>query len=77
MARVTWRRTSRKKGCGPWPATCNRNRATAKTPAARARGKTIELDFGRAWLTEHPLTEADLETATTYLAATDYKLRYR
>ena len=55
----------------------NRNRATAKTPAAGARGKTIELDFGGAWLTEHPLTEADLETETTYLAATDYKLRYR
>ena len=55
----------------------NRNRATAKMPRAAASGKTIELDFGGAWLAEHPLTEADLEMEMAYLAATDYKLRYR
>ncbi len=55
----------------------SRNRTTARIPAAAAAGKTVELDFGGAWLAEHPLTEADLETETACLAATDYKLRYR
>lgn len=57
----------------------NRSRNTIKTPdvAIRINDKKIELEFQKDWLTEHPLTEADLETEKNYLATTDYTLSYK
>ncbi len=56
----------------------NRSRNKIKTPEidVTINGKKIELQFQDSWLTDHPLTEADLETEAKYLSPTDYKLLF-
>lgn len=56
----------------------NRSRNTIKTPEVdlEINGNKIVLKFQDGWLTDHPLTEADLETEANYLSVTDYKLKY-
>jgi exopolyphosphatase / guanosine-5'-triphosphate,3'-diphosphate pyrophosphatase len=56
----------------------NRSRNKIKTPEIDIgiNKNKIELKFQDGWLTEHPLTEADLETEAGYLSATDYKLSF-
>jgi exopolyphosphatase/guanosine-5'-triphosphate,3'-diphosphate pyrophosphatase len=39
------------------------------------RGKSAELAFPRGWLSDHPLTVADLEQETDYLGAAGFKLK--
>lgn len=41
----------------------------------KARGRTLDLEFPRGWLAEHPLTAADLEQEADYLRAADFRLR--
>ncbi len=56
----------------------NRSRNAIKIPdvSVKINKKKIELTFHDGWLTEHPLTEADLETESGYLSVTDYKLAF-
>ncbi len=41
----------------------------------QARGRSLELNFPKGWLAEHPLTAADLEQEADYLRAAAFKLR--
>jgi len=54
----------------------NRSRNVIKVPEINIKIKenTIELYFLEKWLSDHPLTEADLETEANYLSVTDYRL---
>jgi exopolyphosphatase / guanosine-5'-triphosphate,3'-diphosphate pyrophosphatase len=56
----------------------NRSRTAIKAPEVdvTVNKNKIELKFQNGWLTEHPLTEADLETEANYLSVTDYKLSF-
>lgn len=56
----------------------NRSRNTIKAPDVDVKiiNNIIELKFQDGWLTDHPLTEADLETEASYLSVTDYKLNF-
>ena len=56
----------------------NRSRNTIKTPdiKVKTQNNKIILEFQKDWLSEHPLTEADLETEANYLTATEYTLSY-
>jgi exopolyphosphatase/guanosine-5'-triphosphate,3'-diphosphate pyrophosphatase len=40
-----------------------------------ARGRSLEVEFPKGWLAEHPLTAADLEQEAGYLQAAGFKLR--
>lgn len=55
----------------------HRGRGPEQLPpiALRAKGRSLELEFPRRWLDEHPLTCADLEQETEYLKATGFRLR--
>jgi exopolyphosphatase / guanosine-5'-triphosphate,3'-diphosphate pyrophosphatase len=56
----------------------NRSRNAIKAPEVdvKINKNKIELKFQDDWLTDHPLTEADLETEASYLSVTDYKLSF-
>ena len=56
----------------------NRSRNISKTPEIKIdiNENNINLTFKDGWLAEHPLTEADIETETNFLSATEYKLLY-
>jgi exopolyphosphatase / guanosine-5'-triphosphate,3'-diphosphate pyrophosphatase len=56
----------------------NRSRNSIKAPEVdvKINKKKIELAFQNGWLSEHPLTEADLETEANYLSVTNYKLSF-
>ncbi len=56
----------------------NRSRNTIKTPDVdvEINMNVITLKFQDGWLTDHPLTEADLETEANYLSVIDYKLKF-
>jgi len=41
----------------------------------KARGRTIEIEFPKGWLAEHPLTVADLEQEAEYLQAAGFKVK--
>jgi len=57
----------------------NRSRNAIKTPEidVKTNGKKIELQFQNGWLSDHPLTEADLEAEANYLSVTDYNLDFK
>ena len=40
-----------------------------------ARGRSLEIAFPKGWLSEHPLTAADLEQEVEYLRAVGFRLR--
>jgi exopolyphosphatase/guanosine-5'-triphosphate,3'-diphosphate pyrophosphatase len=54
----------------------------ARHPDARPRiqlgagRRSLELQFPKGWLDEHPLTAADLELEADYLQAVDFKLKF-
>ena len=54
------------------------NRSRAYTAPARleftVKGANLRLDLPQAWLSDHPLTVADLETERAYLKAADIEL---
>lgn len=56
----------------------NRSRNTVKTPdiEVKTSKNKIELLFPENWLSDHPLTEADLETEANYLSVSNYTLTY-
>jgi exopolyphosphatase/guanosine-5'-triphosphate,3'-diphosphate pyrophosphatase len=54
------------RGRGPGPA---------KELSLSAKGRLIELNFQRGWLSDHPLTAADLEQEVESLKAVGIKLR--
>ena len=39
------------------------------------RGRSLELRFPRGWLTDHPLTRADLIQEVAFLKAAGFRLR--
>jgi exopolyphosphatase/guanosine-5'-triphosphate,3'-diphosphate pyrophosphatase len=41
----------------------------------RVRGRSMEIEFPRGWLGEHPLTAADLEQEIGYLQAAGFRLK--
>jgi exopolyphosphatase/guanosine-5'-triphosphate,3'-diphosphate pyrophosphatase len=55
----------------------HRGRSAAPVPAISLQPKTrmLTMSFPRAWLAEHPLTQADLEQEIDYLNDTGFKLR--
>lgn len=56
----------------------NRSRNRIKTPEIdiTTKGKALDINFREDWLSDHPLTEADLETEIGYLSITEYKLSF-
>ncbi len=52
----------------------HRNRSSAATPVIEATGgnRSIALKFPKAWLTNHPLTSADLKQEEKYLTSISY-----
>ena len=57
----------------------NRSRNVLETPEieVNVNNNKIELLFQEGWLSDHPLTEADLETESSYLSVTDYQLIFK
>lgn len=56
----------------------NRSRIQSTTDfQLLAKGKTIDLAFPRDWLSDHPLTHADLEQEANYLKLAGYELTFR
>lgn len=57
----------------------HRSRAQTDSPPVRLSISNIQLDlrFPSGWLTEHPLTVADLEQEAAYLATADVGLSFR
>ena len=55
----------------------HRGRSKAALPLIRltARGRSLEVRFPRGWLTEHPLTRADLQQEVDFLKAVNFRLR--
>lgn len=55
----------------------HRGRAPRALPDLRltAKGGNVDLQFPRGWLAEHPLTAADLEQETEWLAAVGIRLK--
>jgi exopolyphosphatase/guanosine-5'-triphosphate,3'-diphosphate pyrophosphatase len=43
--------------------------------ALTAKGRSLEVQFPRAWLDEHPLTQADLDQEVEYLKAAGFRLK--
>lgn len=56
----------------------NRSRSEKPLPAftLEVSDDAITIDFPNGWLSEHPLTEADLETEAGYMKALDFTLEY-
>jgi exopolyphosphatase / guanosine-5'-triphosphate,3'-diphosphate pyrophosphatase len=56
----------------------HRSRAPGARPriGLKAGRRSLELQFPRGWLDEHPLTAADLELEADYLADEDVKLKF-
>jgi exopolyphosphatase/guanosine-5'-triphosphate,3'-diphosphate pyrophosphatase len=56
----------------------NRSRSDSPAPPVRlaAHGRTFALKFARGWLKANPLTAADLEQETAYLASMRYALQF-
>ncbi len=56
----------------------NRSRTTVTMPDIdiAAKDKKIRLIFRKDWLSDHPLTEADLETEAAYLSVVNYRLDF-
>jgi exopolyphosphatase / guanosine-5'-triphosphate,3'-diphosphate pyrophosphatase len=57
----------------------NRGRGPRALPRIdlEVRDRSLELRFPKGWLTEHPLTEADLAQEVEYLRAAGFRLRAR
>ncbi|MGB5339924.1 MAG: exopolyphosphatase [Gammaproteobacteria bacterium] len=57
----------------------NRGRADAQLPSLSVHGskKRIVLELPPAWLDQHPLTKADLQSEADYLSAISYKLVFK
>ena len=55
----------------------HRGRSKAPLPLIRLapRGRSLELRFPRGWLTDHPLTRADLIQEVAFLKAAGFRLR--
>jgi exopolyphosphatase/guanosine-5'-triphosphate,3'-diphosphate pyrophosphatase len=55
----------------------NRGRGPRSLPKVdlAVRGRSLELEFPKGWLAEHPLTEADLEQEIEHLRAIGFRLR--
>ena len=55
----------------------HRGRAPRALPDLRltTKGRNVDLQFPRGWLAEHPLTAADLEQETEWLAAAGIRLK--
>jgi exopolyphosphatase/guanosine-5'-triphosphate,3'-diphosphate pyrophosphatase len=55
----------------------NRGRGPRSLPKVdlAVRGRSLELEFPKGWLAEHPLTEADLEQEVEHLRAVGFRLR--
>ena len=57
----------------------NRSRFYASLPTIKltAKNNGLELIFPDNWLTDHPLTQADLETEAAYLESINFKLLFK
>jgi exopolyphosphatase/guanosine-5'-triphosphate,3'-diphosphate pyrophosphatase len=53
-----------------------RSRIALPSPRLTAKGRSLEIRFPRGWLTDHPLTRADLELEVDYLRATGIRLDF-
>lgn len=55
----------------------HRGRSPIALPALelRAKARSLEIEFPKGWLDDHPLTEADLEYEVDYLKAVGFKLK--
>lgn len=55
----------------------HRGRSSAPLPGiiVTAKGRSLDLEFPKHWLEEHPLTQADLEQEIEYLRPIGFKLR--
>jgi exopolyphosphatase/guanosine-5'-triphosphate,3'-diphosphate pyrophosphatase len=55
----------------------NRGRGPRSLPKVdlAVRGRSLDLEFPKGWLAEHPLTEADLEQEVEHLRAVGFRLR--
>jgi len=55
----------------------HRSRTSTAVPDIRlqARSRTLTIEFPRGWLSDHPLTQADLEQERQYLAEVGFRLR--
>jgi exopolyphosphatase/guanosine-5'-triphosphate,3'-diphosphate pyrophosphatase len=41
----------------------------------QAKGKSLEMEFPRGWLEDHPLTATDLENESEYLRSIGFRLK--
>ena len=57
----------------------SRSRNAIKLPTIKLEKEdnSINIDFNDGWLSENPLTEADLETEANYLSNAGYNLKYK
>lgn len=57
----------------------HRGRSRAPLPLIRlaSKGRSLEVRFPRGWLTEHPLTRADLDQEVAFLKAVGFRLDVR
>lgn len=55
----------------------HRGRSAAPLPSLvlKAKGRTLDVEFPRRWLDDHPLTMADLEQEADYLKVAGFRLR--
>jgi exopolyphosphatase/guanosine-5'-triphosphate,3'-diphosphate pyrophosphatase len=55
----------------------HRGRSSAAPPKIelQAKGRSLDMNFPKGWLDDHPLTAADLEQEVEYLKAAGFKLR--
>jgi exopolyphosphatase/guanosine-5'-triphosphate,3'-diphosphate pyrophosphatase len=56
----------------------HRSRLPGERPRIQLKAgkRSLELQFSKGWLDEHPLTAADLELEADYLDEVDFKLKF-
>lgn len=54
-----------------------RNRQPPPTPTLRIDGQRLKLQFPVGWLSEHPLTQADLAGEAHFLREADFRLKFK